>query len=653
MDKHRIKFLPLDYTYPGEHGENLLEIAMKAGVYINASCGGNGTCGKCKVRLIDGQVDSIRHPKIDESEYNEGVMLACQTNIKGDAVFEIPLESRVDRSILNRKKSHGALSAADVAQSLNSVVPELRLLKLYIEMSPPGLNDQMADAERLIRRLKEILRDKETKEINIELNIIKKLPHILRDSDWKTTIVASETDAVWNIIDIHRGDTTSTYYGVAVDVGTTTVCCKLIDLRSDRGIENRVIGESADYNAQISYGDDVITRIMYAGKKGGLKRLQEAIAGTIDRLIEDLIEKTGVDRTSISHLVAAGNTTMTHLLLGVEPRYIMISPYTPAFFNPPFATTKDVGIKAVDDVPLYLFPCVSSYVGGDIVAGVLSAGMADKEEISLFIDIGTNGEIVLGNRDWLMCASCSAGPAFEGGGIKDGMRATYGAIEQVRINQNTYEPMILTIGHERPSGICGSGLIDCLAEMILAGIITQNGRFNRDLPTRRIREVDNVCEYVLCYKEETRIGRDITITEMDIDNLIRAKAAMFAGCKVLLDSVGLSFFDLHNIIIAGGFGHYIDPIKAQIIGLLPELPSERFKFIGNSSLHGACLYMLSKRYVSQAVRIAGMMTNIELANNNRFMDEFVAAMFLPHTDERLFPETMKNHWQKNNFNNED
>ncbi|MBP9560904.1 MAG: DUF4445 domain-containing protein [Syntrophorhabdaceae bacterium] len=641
MTKYRIRFLPLDFSYPAEDGENLLELAMKAGVYINASCGGNGTCGKCRVRLVEGKVDSVRHPDISESEYREGVMLACQTSIRGDAIFEIPLESRVDRSLLNRQKGPNVLSVPHVISAFSSVPPDPLVLKLYVEIKPPDTEDNMADTERLLRSLKEEIHGQ--RDIKANHGIIRRLPGLLRDSGWKVTALISDMGCGHEVVmDIQRGDTTERQYAVALDIGTTTVCSKLIDLSGEKGGDSRVIGESADYNAQIGYGDDVITRIMYTRKKGGLKRLQEAVTKTIDRLIEDLIERSGIDKGYISHIVAAGNTTMTHLLVGVEPRYIMIAPYTPAFLSPPFMTTGDIGIRTGGDMPLYIFPCVSSYVGGDIVAGVLASGMAEGDGISLFIDIGTNGEIVLGNRDWLMCASCSAGPAFEGGGIKNWMRATYGAIEQVRINEKTCEPMILTIGHAKPSGICGSGLIDCLAEMATAGIITQNGRFNRDLSARRIRETDNGYEYVLCYKEETEIGRDITITEIDIDNLMRAKAAMFAGCKVLLDSAGLSFNNLEKIIIAGGFGHFIDPIKAQVIGLLPELPSaERFIFIGNSSLDGACLYAFSKRYVSEAKRIAGMMTNIELANNNSFMEEFVAAMFLPHTDPRLFPETFK------------
>jgi uncharacterized 2Fe-2S/4Fe-4S cluster protein (DUF4445 family) len=286
---------------------------------------------------------------------------------------------------------------------------------------------------------------------------------------------------------------------------------------------------------------------------------------------------------------------------------------------------------------VYIFPCVASYVGGDIVAGVLGSGIFQRTDITLFMDIGTNGELVVGNKDWLTCASCSAGPAFEGGGIKFGMRAGRGAIEQVRINPTTLEPMILTIGRAKPAGICGSGLIDIVSELLETGVIDQNGKFNRDAATKRVREGESGFEYVLSYAAETQIGRDIVLTEVDLDNLIRAKAAIYAGCKVLLDNVGLSFNDVNTIMIAGGFGHYIDIEKAQMIGLLPDAPSEKFIFVGNGSLLGARLLSFSRELLKETERIARTMTNVELSSSAKFMDEFIAAMFLPHTDQKAFP----------------
>jgi len=638
MERHRIKFLPLDNTYLAQDGENLLDFAMRTGVHINASCGGNGTCKKCSVKLIEGRVEFCQDPDQWRSGSGEGTILACQSIIKGDAVIEIPFESQIDRTALKSRSSPNVLSIPDSISCLGGISPEPVVYKIHVILEPPGIEDNMADLERLTRMLKN---NNSQRNVKIALNVLKKLPSQLRDSGWDITLTIAQTDGYLEIIDIQTGNAVEKQYAVSIDIGTTTVCGQIIDIWNRADTSSRIIGESADYNAQISYGDDVITRIMHTRKKGGLRRLQDAVIKTINLIIDELTEKIGIERHYISHIVGAGNTTMTHLLLGVEPRYIMISPYTPAFVFPPVIKGGDLGIKGLGDVPVYLFPCVSSYVGGDIVAGVMSSGMASGEDVCLFIDIGTNGEIVLGNKDWLMCASCSAGPAFEGGGIGHGMRAARGAIEQVRINKRTYEPMIVTIGHSKPLGICGSGLIDCIAEMLSTGIITQNGKFNRELLTERVRQGRDGYEYVLCYGEDTQTGRDICLTEIDIDNIMRAKAAMFAGCKVLLDMAGLSFDGLKRIIIAGGFGHFLDLAKAQIIGLLPELPEDRFAFIGNASLLGASLYALSKEYVEEARRIARMMTNIELTNNTRFMDEFMAAMFLPHTDSRMFNKTLR------------
>ena len=397
------------------------------------------------------------------------------------------------------------------------------------------------------------------------------------------------------------------------------------------------LAETADYNAQISYGEDVITRIVFSRKDEGLKRLQEVVVATINGVIGELLSTSGVPVDQVSHLVFAGNTTMTHLVLGLDPKYIMLDPYTPtANFIPPVRAVN-IGLNVGEHVFAYIFPCVASYVGGDIVAGVLGSGVFQRDEVTLFIDVGTNGEIVVGNKDWLTCTSCSAGPAFEGAGIKFGMRAGKGAIEQVKINPSTCEPMILTIGRAQPAGICGSGLIDAVAELFEAGVIDQNGKFDRELPTNRVRQGESGWEYVLSYAAESHIGRDIVLTEVDLDNLIRAKAAVYAGCKTLLDSVGLTFEDVQRVIIAGGFGHSIDLEKAQTIGLLPDVAPEKFLFVGNGSLLGARLLSFSRDLLKETERIARTMTNVELSNNPGFMDEFVAALFIPHTNESAFP----------------
>ncbi|MEA3347908.1 MAG: ASKHA domain-containing protein, partial [Pseudomonadota bacterium] len=403
-----------------------------------------------------------------------------------------------------------------------------------------------------------------------------------------------------------------------------------------------LIATDAKYNSQVRFGEDVITRIVYSQKGDGLNELHQEIIKDLNEVIDNLVSTGGIDKKQISHLVVAANTTMTQFFLKIDPKYLREDPYVPtANFFPP-VRAMDLGLKLPDYVHVYTFPAVASYVGGDIVAGILGSGVFQREELTLFMDVGTNGELVLGNCDWLVCTSCSAGPAFEGGGIKYGMRATTGAIEQIRINPQTYEPMLLTIGKEKPLGICGSGIIDAIAEMLLVGLIEPNGKFKQDLETERIREGETGWEYVLAKADQSAEGiDDITITEGDIDNIIRTKGAIYAGCRILLESVGLTFEDLDSFIIAGGFGKYINLERAITIGLLPEIDLEKFMFVGNGALLGDRLVSVSREMMSEARKVADMMTNIELANNMKFMDEYVAAQFLPHTDTNAFPKTMK------------
>lgn len=640
MKKHRITFLPAEMIIDVEEGETILDAAMKAGVYIYASCGGNSSCGKCKVKIVEGAVDSDYHTKISPDDYGNGYRLACKARPQGNIVVEVPLDSQIDRSLLKGKnKKPLILSAAGFEQIFGSWKADPSFFKVYIELPEPTADDNISDFGRLTRALRSVLKQDT---FTLDLNTLKKLPVTLREGKWIVTVTLSQKNGKYHITNVETGNETQKHYSLVIDIGTTTVCGQILDLAhcsQNMGIDT--LGESSDYNGQISYGDDVISRIMYSRKRGGLKRLQESVILTVNGIIKELLKESGVNGKSITHIVFAGNTTMSHLLLGLDPKNIMLSPYTPASNDFPRFRAKAIGIDVEDHVCAQLFPCVSSYVGGDIVAGVIGSGMSQSEKITLFMDIGTNGEIVLGNRDWLVCASCSAGPAFEGGGIRFGMRAERGAIEQIRINPVSREPMILTIGKARPKGICGSGLIDCVAELFTTGILDRNGKFRRNLSTPRVRRGESGYEYVLAYNENTEIHQDIIISEVDLDNLIRAKAALYAGCKVLLDSVGLTFQNVEKVIIAGGFGHYIDLEKAQTIGLLPELSLDRFVFVGNGSLLGARLFSFSKGFMDEADNVSKKMANIELSNSQKFMDEFVAASFLPHTDNRAFPKVLQ------------
>jgi uncharacterized 2Fe-2S/4Fe-4S cluster protein (DUF4445 family) len=648
MSSHTVTFYPTERKILVDHEEGLLQAAMEAGIHINASCGGSGTCGKCKVKVLKGAADSPKHPKLSQWEYEEGFRLACLVFVRDDLDIEIPIESQVDRSVLARKGDRQAHKYLLTPQDIYQLVPgwevDPAVFKRYVELEPPTLENNVSDLTRLTTALG---RQHGIEGVSADFRVIRKLSHVVRQSDWKVTTTLVLTRKGYKLINVEPGDNRDRNYSIVFDIGTTTIFGQILDLNGCvvvacpeglcDGTTLFALAEASDYNGQISYGEDVITRIVYSQKPGGLKKLQEVVVSTMNKIIEELLKMSGIERSLISHMVIAGNTTMTQLLLGLDPKYLREAPYVPtANFIPPVRAIH-LGINLGEHVHLYTFPMVASYVGGDIVAGILGSGVFQRDRLTLYLDIGTNGEIVLGNKDWLASVSCSAGPAFEGAGIKFGMRATRGAIEEVSINPRTYEPMLLTIGRTKPIGICGSGLIDIVAELLEVGAIDQNGKFRSELPTERIRKGPDGFEYVLARKGETQIEKEIVLTEIDIENLIRTKASIYAGCKVLLESVGLTFQDLEQVIIAGGFGRHLDLEKAIFIGLLPELEIEKFIFVGNGSLLGARLLSFSKDLLKEAERIARMMTNLELSSYPTFMNEFIAAMFLPHTNVSAFP----------------
>ncbi len=615
----KITFLPANVTVEIPEGETVIRAAMKAGLHINASCGGAGVCGKCRVFLEQGEVEGEPLP--------EGGYKACTLIPKSDLVIRIPVESEVDRKALLRptkKIASSWLEARGPAQVTFSPL----LKKLFLELEAPSLENNMPDLTRLETGLKSVLK---TKELEADWRILRALPHVLREKDFAVTTT------VWSkkpprLLRVESGDTTQKHYAVAVDVGTTTVCVELVDLA-----QGKVLDQTSDYNPQISYGEDVISRIEFARKGDGLDLLHQRIVECISKLTRELCQRHGLEAHDLVHYSVAGNTVMSHFLLKLEPRFLRESPYVPVAAHFPAVPAAELGLPGGEHTLLTLAPCVASYVGGDIVAGVLAAGLAKEAPLTLFIDIGTNGEIVVGNQDFLACAACSAGPAFEGGGIKHGMRATTGAIEAVRIDPATLEPMILTIGNKKPKGICGSGIIALLANLFVEGIIDQSGKYRRDLNHPRIREGRDGWEYVLVWGQESATGEDIVFTEADIDNLIRAKGAMFSGYQTLLESVGLDISMVERVILAGNFGSFLDLEQAIIIGLLPDLPRERFYFIGNSSLLGARMATLSEGSLPEMERIAHMMTHFELSAHPGYMDYYVSALFLPHTNIDLFP----------------
>jgi uncharacterized 2Fe-2S/4Fe-4S cluster protein (DUF4445 family) len=634
--KCTVRFLPDNVEAIVENGSSLLSAALAAGVHINASCGGMGVCGTCKVKINSGTVESKPTEKLTKDEFDKGFRQACNSSVLTDLEVTIPVESRLDKAVQTRERT----KSSGVAATGWKYSPPFA--KHYIELPPPTLDDNVSDLFRMMRELKASC---ELIDLPIDFEVIQKLPEVLRESNWKVTVstlvsaarLRTPETACPKIINVEPGDTRNTHYALAIDVGTTTVCGQILDL--NRG---KIVSDSIVFNKQISYGADVITRIAYTQKPGGLIKLQEVVVASINEVIDRLLTNNKILRKDIGHLTVAGNTIMQQILLGLDPKYIRLAPYTPVANFIPLVKAKSLGIKVEDHVYVYIFPSVSSYVGGDIVSGVLAAGVNQRKKLTFFMDIGTNGEIVIGNSDWMVTASCSAGPAFEGGGIKFGMVAMSGAIQDFSINKETLEPSIKTIDDAKPKGICGSGLINTVAELLEACVIGQNGKFNTQLKSPRIREGTDNYEYVLAWANETQIDQDIVITEVDIDNLIRAKAAMYAGCHTLSRSVNITCSDFEQVILAGNFGSSLNIEKAITIGLLPDIPRDRFTFIGNASLSGARLVAFSEDMLDDSRKVAQMMTNIELSENPDFNNNYIAALFLPHTDQNSFPTVINN-----------
>ncbi|SDO41257.1 ASKHA domain-containing protein [Desulforhopalus singaporensis] len=632
---NRVLFQPDNVTVEVSSGDNLLSAAALAGIYIPASCGGDGVCGKCKVQLIEGTLKSKTDNSLSREELKSNIHLACTSRVESDVTIKIPENVRNDGGALKKiTKNTKNISAASspVQTRVGMLSPPVQ--KIFLTLPLPTISDNVSDMQRLIREIIKALPD--TREVKYDHpELLRDLSLTLREKNWQITVLLllpkHKNDAI-RIIAVEPGDTTSRLYGLALDIGTTTMTGHLIDLNNGQSID-----EYTAYNAQVSSGEDVISRIIYSQRSNGLKYLQEQAVKTINSIIEAICKSQIIRPSDIHYIMAAGNTVMAHLLLGLESKFIREAPYVPGISHFPLVKAASLGILAHPSVRLFLYPCVASYVGGDIVAGIHGAGIYHSEKISLYIDIGTNGEIVVGNNQWMLTAACSAGPAFEGGGIKYGMRASQGAIENFFIHEQSLEPMIVTVGNTNPRGICGSGLIAIVPELLASGIIDQRGHFTSVHDHPRIRKSADCWEYVLAWAHDTLIKEDIVITEIDIDNLIRAKGALFAGYQTLIASVGLTFKDIDQFILAGNFGSSIDLERAISIGLLPDVDRERFHYLGNGSLLGCRLSLLNHQHFLEHRRARSLMTNVELSDNAEFMNYYMAALFLPHTDKTLFP----------------
>lgn len=632
MKKFQVKFMPDDRVIEVDQGTSLLKAASQAGIFIKSSCGGKGTCGACKVIVLSGEAKSERTGNLSPEQLSRGVRLSCHTFVEADLTVEVPPESRLQAHQVLLENANSSLLNETHKDLLTNYgfLPLAR--KVNIRCTEPTLTDNASDWARLSMELKRVLQS--SKPLTIPLSVLQNLPEVLRQAHWDLSVTLTDSESGYTVIRVEPANDRPAY-GLAIDIGTTTVVVYLVNL--DTG---EIVDKQGSYNKQAQYGDDVISRIVYAvDTPESLKEIQKAVVDTINALIDDILKRQSLKSQDIASAVVAANTTMSQLFLGIDPRYIRLEPYIPTVNTTPAVTAREIGINLLPDALIHTFPSIASYVGGDIVSGALATDMANAEEIILFIDIGTNGEIVLGNQDWLVSCACSAGPCFEGGGILFGMRAMPGAIERVDIDPETLDVKLKVVGRIPPVGICGSGLVDCLAKLRKAGIIDRAGNFQVEHPSQsaRIRVTADDKEFVLAWAHQAGGDKDIVISENDVKNLIRAKGAIYAGIRSLLQTVALEIDMIDRIIIAGGFGNYLNVHDSVEIGLIPDLPQEKFEFIGNSSVKGARLALLSQRAWNEAAELARKMTYIELSIGTTFMDEFVSALFLPHTDLSLFP----------------
>ncbi len=608
----------------------LAEVARQAGVEISQPCGGQGRCGRCAVQVEQGQVRARSTLRLTKKDIASGIVLACQAIVEGPVRIHVPPQEKVERRLTTDR----IVGAVSIPSGYDPQAAQT-IQRVCLDLTPPTMEDQTDDWARLQTALR---RQAGYGDVQISLGLLRRLGTVLREANWSVAAVLDTRTQPARLIDLFPGHPANDapLWGAAIDIGTTTVTVWLVDLLS-----GAVRAQVAEYNQQIARGEDVISRIIYASKGEQGAELQELVIKTITMLIERACKRVLADPGEIVKATVAGNSTMIHLLLNIPAASIRLSPFVTAVNEVPELRAQELGLPIHPQATVDCLPGIASYVGADISAGVLSSGVDDSELVSLFMDIGTNGETVLGSREWLVTCACSAGPAFEGAGVLHGMRAAKGAIEEAWINSSTYEPTYRVIGGGRPRGLCGSGLISLLAELFLTGVLDKAGHFNTGLCTERIRQGDHGLEYVVAWGQESRGGKDIVLTRVDVDNLLRAKAAIYAGFAVLADSVGYPLEAIEQVLIGGAFGKYINVEKAIEIGLLPDMPWDRFQFLGNTAVLGAYRALLDKEVRRRITDIARRMTYIELSADNAFYEAFTSALFLPHTDLSKFPSVTR------------
>jgi uncharacterized 2Fe-2S/4Fe-4S cluster protein (DUF4445 family) len=630
MTSHTVTFTadsasPVAVSVPT--GTLLVEAIHQAGIDVSQPCGGQGRCGRCAVQVLEGSIRRRSTLRLSPEDVEHGYALACQSAVEGELTVYVPPQEKIERRLTTDR------TAAEVTlpEGYDPITAQT-IRRLTLTLPPPSLDDQTDDWSRLqtVLRLQGGF-----EEINASLSVLQKIGTVIREGKWQvTTIVDTSFDKSARLIDLMPGQVPKdeSLWGVAIDIGTTTVTLWLVDL-----ITGQVRAQVAEYNGQIARGEDVISRIVYASKNNHSLEMQQRILETIHQLLEIACKRVKAKPEQVVKATIAGNSTMIHLFLNIPAASIRLTPFITSVNHVPLLTARDIGLSIHPEATVDCLPGVASYVGADITAGVLSSGVNNAENVVLFLDVGTNGETVLGNRDFLITCACSAGPAFEGAGVVYGMRATEGAIEEVWINGETYEPTYRVIGGGKPLGVCGSGLISLMAEMFLTSLLDKAGNINLSLPTKRVRRGEHGPEYVIAWAKETQVGDDIFITHVDIDNLLRAKAAIYAGFTVLADRVGIPLETAEHVLIGGSFGKYINVEKAVQIGLLPDMPWERFQFLGNTSVRGAYYALIDRQARIRLSNIASRMTYIELSADNTFYEAFMSAMFLPHTNISRFP----------------
>ncbi len=612
----------------------LADAAQLAGIDIGQPCGGQGRCGRCAVQVRQGNVRRRSTLRLSPADVEQGYALACQTTLEGDVSIYVPPQEKIERRLTTDRVAAEVTVPADYEYPFAQTVRRVQL-----SLNSPSMDDQTDDWSRLQTALR---LQHQFENVSASLRTLRSLGNVLREGEWQVTAVIETfpgTPQACRLINLLPGhaDEYSPLWGIAVDIGTTTVTLWLVDL-----VMGQVRAQVAEYNGQIARGEDVISRIIFSGKNGGGDELRQRVLDTINGLLDTACKRVKLPEGRVApdqvvKATIAGNSTMMHLLLGIPAASIRLSPFITAINRPPLTTAGQVGLNTHPEACVDCLPGVASYVGADITAGALASALVDAQDVNLFLDIGTNGETVLGNRDWLVTCACSAGPAFEGAGVVNGMRATTGAIEEVWVNSQTLEPTYRVIGGGKPRGLCGSGLIALLSEMFLTGILDKAGNVNLTAPTRRVREGAHGGEYVVAWGAETESGEDIVITRVDTDNLLRAKAAIYAGFTVLADKVGVPLETTEKVLVGGSFGKYINVEKAIQIGLLPDMAWSRFEFLGNTAVRGAYYALLDWRQRDRISEIAKRMTYIELSADNSFYEAFTSALFLPHTDLSRFP----------------